>query len=515
MPCISDESEEMSIIAASVWQRSGELLVSRQFVEVDATRIHSYLGVVSRLFRSDFNSTIHEEDGIRYVFEALDELSVVLISDARLGNVLLELQTLRLFAGVVKETSAPDSASVDVKDIYDTIFTLSEVFDEVVTMGYTERLTVQQVDSFLYMESQEEKIQEIIERNKQLEAAESRKQRAKMLEAQRNNSDAVSSHGVPFAPAPAPVATFSPPEEFISPGTESVPVAPRASSGHGLRLGRKSASNDEHEPALPAPVRDEPVKPVAQRAHASPAASTSIDIAISEQLTVEMTRDGTVKSSRASGTLNLFAGDRAHSRLQLEAKVGGSVADFKPHPKTDRTLFASSQVLGLKNKDEEFPASNVLLVKWTVNNVQVPITFNSWVSDNGDGFMNVTLEYEVNPEYRGTLKNVAVKVPLPSNNAHADDPDAEFEQDEDSLTWLIPEASVANPSGSFEFVGEGEAEDDFYPIDVSFETQEVDSVAPLATFGNIDVASVVDRTTNEPVEFTKKARASTASYVIR
>lgn len=506
----------MSIIAASVYRRNGELLISRQFEELESTRTHDLLAVPTRLLKSDFSTSTHEEDGIRYVFEALDELLVVLISNAQLGNIIREIQTLRLLTQVVKQTAAPNSVSIDAKDVIDASFPILDAFDEVITMGYSEKLTPSQVDTFMRMESQEEKIQEIIERNKQLEAAESRKRRAKMLEAQRS-SESLGVHGIPFStPAQTPQEAYERTETIQSLGaSQQFQPETRAASGHGLRLGHKRAE-DVHEANLPSLQKHETSKAAGKRkpAAAPAVASITTDIVISEQLNVKMTRDGTVESSRANGTLSLFAGDREHTKLEINTAIESNVSDFKPHPKTDRAQFSSSKTLCLKNKDEEFPASNVLLVKWTVNNVSVPIFINSWVSSNDDGFMTVTLEYELNSEFDGELENVSVQLPLPTSNAHAADPDAAFEQDENSITWLIPSIS-ANSSGSFEFVAEADTEDDFYPISVAFETKEVTGLAPVSTFGKIDVQSVVDRATSEQVEFTKTAKASTASFLIK
>ncbi len=64
-------------------------------------------------------------------------------------------------------------------------FELLCAFDEVVSLGYKESVSLQQVRNVLEGESHEEKIQEIIARNKEAEAKEELKRRAKQLEMQR------------------------------------------------------------------------------------------------------------------------------------------------------------------------------------------------------------------------------------------------------------------------------------------------------------------------------------------
>lgn len=64
-------------------------------------------------------------------------------------------------------------------------FDLLCAFDEVVSLGYKENVSLSQVRNVLEGESHEEKIQEIIARNKEAEAKEELKRRAKQLEIQR------------------------------------------------------------------------------------------------------------------------------------------------------------------------------------------------------------------------------------------------------------------------------------------------------------------------------------------
>lgn len=64
-------------------------------------------------------------------------------------------------------------------------FDLLCAFDEVVSLGYKENVSLAQVRNVLEGESHEEKIQEIIARNKEAEAKEELKRRAKQLEMQR------------------------------------------------------------------------------------------------------------------------------------------------------------------------------------------------------------------------------------------------------------------------------------------------------------------------------------------
>jgi hypothetical protein len=65
-----------------------------------------------------------------------------------------------LFAQVVTSTCK----TLDEREILRNAYELLSAFDELVTLGYRENLTISQIKTFLEMESHEERIQEIISR---------------------------------------------------------------------------------------------------------------------------------------------------------------------------------------------------------------------------------------------------------------------------------------------------------------------------------------------------------------
>jgi hypothetical protein len=127
-------------------------------------------------------------------------------------------------------------------------FDLLCAFDEVVSLGYKESVSLSQVRSVLEGESHEEKIQEIISRNKEAEAKEELKRRAKQLEMQRREQQrrapqagyGNSSMAGGYVPAPrfeAPV------QEYRAPSPAPVAQKP-AFKGTGMKLGGKKGKSD-------------------------------------------------------------------------------------------------------------------------------------------------------------------------------------------------------------------------------------------------------------------------------
>jgi hypothetical protein len=103
--------------------------------------------------------TTVEQDNVRYVYQPLDELYMVLITN-RQSNILQDIDSLHLFAQVVSSICK----SLDEREILKHAFELLSAFDEVVTQGYRENLSLTQIKTFLEMESHEERVQEIISR---------------------------------------------------------------------------------------------------------------------------------------------------------------------------------------------------------------------------------------------------------------------------------------------------------------------------------------------------------------
>ena len=82
---------------------------------------------------------------------------MVLITN-RQSNILQDIDSLHLFAQVVTSICK----SLDEREILRNAYELLSAFDEIVTLGYRENLSLSQIKTFLEMDSHEERIQEII-----------------------------------------------------------------------------------------------------------------------------------------------------------------------------------------------------------------------------------------------------------------------------------------------------------------------------------------------------------------
>lgn len=239
------------VLAASICTRGGKAVLSRQFRDIPRSRVEALLALFPKLADSGTQHTTVEQDSVRFVYQPLDELYMVLITN-RQSNILQDIDSLHLFSRVVSSVCK----KLDEREIIRNAFELLSAFDELVTLGYRENLSLSQIKTFLEMESHEERVQEIIARNKELEASEERKRKAKQLELQRKEAarEAARSgaYGRGFATKIPQYPTYQPParsggadayDSYEAEKTKSSNKPP-ASKGKGMQLGKRTKAID-------------------------------------------------------------------------------------------------------------------------------------------------------------------------------------------------------------------------------------------------------------------------------
>lgn len=185
-------------------------------------------------------------------------------------------------------------------------FDLLCAFDEVVSLGYKENVNLASVRNILEGESHEEKIQEIIARNKEAEAKEELKRRAKQLEMQRREQQRLAAAGGAAARSGGFGGGYGGGQqqqqryeqvqpEYRAPSpavhSQSQASAPKpAFKGAGMKLGKKGKGNDlssvlggeveqdEPEPAYVPYQQQQQPQVQQQPAYEEPAVAVSADV---------------------------------------------------------------------------------------------------------------------------------------------------------------------------------------------------------------------------------------------
>jgi hypothetical protein len=480
------------------------------------SRIEALLASFPKLAASGTQHTTVEQDNVRYVYQPLDELYMVLITN-RQSNILQDIDSLHLFAQVVQTICK----SLDEREILKHAFELLSAFDELVTLGYRENLTLSQIKTFLDMESHEERIQEIIARVGSILAFSKyplltvfltrtkNSKRVKRGSAKQNNLKCNARRpqelAVVYQTELHPIQLIHQHPKLSLFQIHMMPITPRRSRGtvvsmfdkssnltyqsrgiparaKGMQLGKKSKTTNAFEqireelgPEAELSVPVAPQTPAASTS-AAPAAAQSSDrepvhIIIAETIAAKVSREGTLESFEVKGTVQLRISDAALTQLKLNLVVGDvKGASLMSHPKVDKTLFKNQRVV---QTAQGFPKNQSLaVVKWTLSPRQAkdvqeaPINFNVWVNDAGGNTWNITVEYE----WAGgePLKDVMISIPYSTSEPAVSSFDAVYEVSGDSIDWTIGSVDEESPNGSFEFEAQASDESEFFPMAVHF-----------------------------------------------
>lgn len=203
------------------------------------SRVEGLLALLPKLIKPDQQHNFVETEEVRLVYQPMDSFYLVLITNLG-SNVVSDVETVKLLARIIPEYCAIREQA----DLEQASLELMLAFDEIISMGQREEISIGQLHTILAMESHEEAIAEMVAKTKMQEAKEAaklkikqiemqKKEQAKLAKQQKNSFGSTSSaYAMPPSPIPQP--------EQITP-TVAVPLTqttvPRA--GKGMKLGAK------------------------------------------------------------------------------------------------------------------------------------------------------------------------------------------------------------------------------------------------------------------------------------
>ncbi|GAA6002692.1 coatomer subunit delta [Rhodotorula paludigena] len=523
----------MVVLAASIVTKSGKPLLSRQFVGLPRPRLESLLSSFPRLVSPTSEHTVVESSGVRFVYTPLEDLYVLLITNTQ-SNILLDLSTLSLITRIATELgSGGRGGAIGELDVIRVNFEILSAWDEVISLGWRENVNLPQVRNILEMESHEEKIQEIIARNKEHEAKEELKRRARQLEMQRREMTrrGQNPYANPSAPSSysAVPSSYNPPSGGPSSYSAGTPYdSPSASTptakpfkGKGMQLGgAKGRKKDDDlaaalgglsvddadlpllqhqqaqaqaayaEPAQQQPQYAAPAAPVTPVKDANPFGEVEqreVHLTVREALSLALNRDGGISSLSLKGNLDLriSAPDYSAVVLRLPSPSSGAYAkagdlQFQTHPNVDKAAWTQRGEVRLKEGKKGFPVGMGLgVLKWRLSGTDesiVPLSINCWPSADS-GTLTVNLEYELQDPSL-SLHNVVISIPLPPgaepsiSEAPAHGSYA-INPHSGRLEWTLDEVSEAagTASGNLEFEAQGDDADACFPVSIDFVSQ--------------------------------------------
>jgi coatomer subunit delta len=304
-----------------------------------------------------------------------------------------------------------------------------------------------------------------------------------------------------------------------------------------MLLGKKSKTGNaydqikgelgpEAELAAPlVPVQAAAVSIPAKPTSAQPSDREAVHIIIAENITAEVTREGTVKSFDVKGDLQLKISDPSLTQLKLNLAIGDSKgAQLMAHPKVDKALFRNQRIIQIAQAGQGFPKNQSIgVMKWKLTPKasdvdDAPLNFSVWVNESGNNTWNVTIEYEWNGGE--PLRDVVLSIPFANDEPSISSFDAVYEVAGDSVDWTIGAVDESNPSGSFEFEAQASDESEFFPMNVQFSKTkpyvDIDVSPAFVWCASLteQVTSVTLISMGQDIGFSKEVKSGSDSYKI-
>jgi len=470
----------MVLLAAAVCNKGGKVLVSRHFVEMTRARIEGLLAAFPKLMNTGKQHTLVETESVRYVYQALEQLFVVLIT-TKASNILEDLETLRLFARVVPEYGR----SCEESAILDNSFQIIFAFDEIVALGYRESVNLAQINTFIQMDSHEEKVAIALRETQEREAKQA--MREKQKEFDRKRKEAVRHGGNPYSNgyggsgiSSNSISSSTITNTPVEPTPSTYTAAPKRATGTGMKLGgKKKDVNNFVDQLASEGVQVEEIPSAANRKTAASKVTAvpemdkeSVHTRIEEKITCVAARSGALENLEIIGTLFLLVTESDNGNIAIKI-TDNKQAQTSTHPSIDKKLFQSQGIIAQKDKSKSFPLKQEIgVLRWrlqTTDESVMPLTVNCWPNVTSSG-CDVNIEYELQAE-NVELDDVIISIPLPGGVGapRVTECDGDYEHDgrKNILSWTMPVINQSNSSGTIEFSIPGH-EDDFFPVTVSF-----------------------------------------------
>lgn len=504
----------MVLLAAAICTKAGKAIISRQFVEMSRSRVEGLLGAFPKLMNTGKQHTFVETESVRYVYQPLDNLYMLLIT-TKASNILEDLETLRLFSRVIPEYCRAMEESEVVEKSFQLIF----AFDEIVALGYRENVNLAQIRTFTEMDSHEEKVFQAVRETQEREAREEMKRKAKELQAARlavakgkaprssmtgfgGNSKADYNHAVEITP------------ETIT--TKTAKPTRTTASNKAMKLGSKGKDVDNFVDKLRSEGTDI-VTSSGKRAPASKPSPTAVPtsgvhLKVDEKISLSAGRDGGLQHMEVRGILVLRISDAEYGQITIAVENNDNLGfQLQTHPNVDKKLFNQESILGMKQSGKPYPLNaDISVLKWRLQSTDeslMPLSINCWPSEN-DGQCDVNIEYELQQDEL-ELKDVTITIPVPHGVGAPVvgevEGDYHYDHKRSILEWQIPVVDESNKSGAMEFSISAHP-DDFFPVNVSFGSSK--------SFCDVKIKDVNVVEDGMPVKYSSEVMFSVDKYEI-
>jgi len=172
--------------------------------------------------------------------------------------------------------------------------------------------------------------------------------------------------------------------------------------------------------------------------------------------------------------------------------------------------WESDGVVLMKDATKGFPVGRpVGVVRWSLSTTDeslVPLTINCWPEDEGDGVMNVNIEYTMTRAME--LYDVCIKIPGCGSAPEIVSIDGTHAHDarEEQLKWELDCVDSSNRTGTLEFNVQARDAGNFFPIAVTFRSKSL--------FYDVPVKAVVSTEHDTNINYSLNKSLTVDAYQI-
>eukprot|EP01091_Cochliopodium_minus_P003644 TRINITY_DN13622_c0_g1_i1.p1 TRINITY_DN13622_c0_g1~~TRINITY_DN13622_c0_g1_i1.p1 ORF type:complete len:529 (+),score=187.85 TRINITY_DN13622_c0_g1_i1:3-1589(+) len=525
----------MVVLLASIITKTGRILLARQFVEMSRVRIEGLISAFPKLLSTDIQHTFIETQNVRYVYQPLDTLYMLIITN-KTSNILEDLEALQLFTKLIPEfcKSTPTE-----EKILERAFELTFAFDEVISLGYREKLSLPQIKTCMEMDSHEEKIFEIVKKNKEREALEKGEEMRLKFEKEKKESRKMGGMGGGMGPKGFGSSSFSSDSpsfsstSYTSPSPtietkKKVEITETPGNVSGLKLGgNKKKGGDKllqaiaKEEKIVIPVNNSSPSSSKDSKDSSHSSSSSqhvqqesVHFEFEEQICAQMDKDGVIKMFEVKGSLSLTVSSNDDSSIDVYIQ-NNATKEYRmsTHPHIDKKKWQDN-IISLKGEGKKYPvgAKKLPVLKWRYASKEEgehPLQITAWPSVGSTDTTVVNLEYILLKEDR-ELRDLNIHIPLPQGVkpvVQESTGQYRFDPKSSTLVWNIALVDSENTDGQMEFVIPDIKDNSLiFPIRAYFTCS--------TPYCDISVDKVQNLSTNNKSKFSLNSIIETGEYII-
>ncbi|OAF69004.1 Coatomer subunit delta [Intoshia linei] len=477
------------IISASIINRHGKVILSRQFVEIGRLRMEALLSALPQLIPKGQNQMYIETDSIRYIYQHLDRLFLVLITTKN-SNLVKDIETLSLYSTLVSK----NTENLTEDSISNNVFEILFAFDECISLGYRNSVTVAKLHDITSMFSLEEISHNDMMKRKENEAKQAMRDKVKQFALEKHESSINSkmgkssmydyhSEGIGGKGTNVSSNVYSSEYDSFVQTTVKPTYISKNKKIKGMKLSKKSRDIETE-------FDDQDIGVIENEDEKLVTIVKEVKASTEEKISIVINRDGGVKSFNLQGRLILNFNDMEHCHCKIAVESDSNrYSQIQTHPNIDKNIFKNEAIVGLKQTDKGFPVNqDIPVLRWTFETTSetlIPLFVNCWPTENSNG-CEVDIEYELNMKDISLL-DVILTIPLPakSNNieiCNFDGEDCSANKRNNTITWKIGTVDESNLRGNLIFKTDRGASDDFFPLNIDFTSNN--------SFSNIKVKSI-------------------------